>query len=77
MAPPPTGQSRRAVWVGSAVLAAPIVVAADQARSRPVFSTPRVECAAPSGGLRSLRPDAWFLPSDELLGFVEIQEARF
>ena len=81
VAPPPTEQSRRAVWIGSAVLAALVAIVVAvliQARSQPVFSAPRVEYAAPSGDqVAGFRPDAWFLPNDELLGFVEIPGGSF
>jgi formylglycine-generating enzyme required for sulfatase activity len=79
MAAPQPVESQRAVWIGFAVLAALVAVVAIvllQARSsageRPVqYSIP------PDAQMDRFRPDAWFLPSDDLLGFVEIPAGPF
>jgi len=77
----PSADSQRAVWIGFAVLAALVGIVAVvliQARSQPSASGPPVHYSTPSGAqTSSFRSDAWFLPNDDLLGFVEIPAGPF
>ena len=74
-------ESQRAVWIGSAVLATLVAIVAAvliQARSQPSAGVPPVQYSIPSGAqMAGFRRDAWFLPDDELLGFVEIPGGPF
>jgi formylglycine-generating enzyme required for sulfatase activity len=77
VAPPPADGSRS--WIGWAVLAAIAAVVAAvliYARSQPPAgaSAPPAPDAAAARGFRA---DAWFLPDDPLLGFVEIPAGPF
>jgi formylglycine-generating enzyme required for sulfatase activity len=78
---PPTEQSRRAVWIGWGVLAVLIAIVAAvliQARNRPAAGAAPIRYAAPAGSeVKGFAPDAWFLPDDDLLGFVEIPSGPF
>ena len=79
MAAPP-GESQRAVWIGFAVLAALVGIVAAvliQARSQPSADAPVQYSVPPGAQMDSFRPDAWFLPKDDLLGFVEIPAGPF
>ena len=80
MAQPPTDPSRRAAWIGWAALAtliAIVVAVLIQARNQPAANAP-VRYAPPSGAeVKGFQPDAWFLPADDLLGFVEIPAGPF
>jgi formylglycine-generating enzyme required for sulfatase activity len=77
----PTEHSQRAVWIGWAVLAALVAIVAAvliQARSQPAAGAGAVRYSPPSGDdLKGFQPEAWFLPADELLGFVEIPAGPF
>jgi formylglycine-generating enzyme required for sulfatase activity len=71
----------RAVWIGWAVLAALVVIVAavlsqagSQSASRSA-SLPRP--LPPASDARGFVPDAWYLPDDKLLGFVEIPAGAF
>ena len=81
MAAPQPAQSQRAVWIGSAVLAALVAIVAAvliQARSQPSANAKPVQYSIPSGvPMDGFRSDAWFLPNDDLLGFVEIPGGPF
>ena len=81
LAPPPTDQSRRAVWIGWAVLAVLVAIVAAvlfQARTQPAAGAAPVRYPAPPGSeVKGFRPDAWFLPDDDLLGFVEVPAGPF
>jgi len=76
-----SAESQRAVWIGFAVLATLVGIVAVvliQARAQPSASAPPVHYSTPSGAqTSSFRPDAWFLPNDDLLGFVEIPAGPF
>jgi formylglycine-generating enzyme required for sulfatase activity len=71
----------RSAWVGGAALAALVLVAAVWLSSSP--SGPQSEAGrSPSplsspADLSGFRSDSWFLPADELLGFVEIPAGPF
>jgi formylglycine-generating enzyme required for sulfatase activity len=79
--PLPTDHSRRAVLIGWAVLTALVVVVAAilfQARAQPAASGGPVRYSPPAASeLEGFQSDAWFLPDDALLGFVEIPEGSF
>jgi hypothetical protein len=81
LAPPPTDQSRRAVWIGWAVLAVLVAIVAAvlfQARTQPAAGAAPARYAAPPGSeVKGFRPDTWFLPDDDLLGFVEVPAGPF
>jgi formylglycine-generating enzyme required for sulfatase activity len=81
VAAPQPAQSHRAVWIGSAVLAALVAIVVAvliQARSQPSASAKPVQYSIPSGAqMDGFRADAWFLPKDDLLGFVEIPGGPF
>jgi formylglycine-generating enzyme required for sulfatase activity len=71
----------RAVWIGWAVLAALVaIVAAVLARAGAQSTatsghTPRP--LPPAGDVSGFLSDAWYLPDDDLLGFVEIPAGAF
>jgi formylglycine-generating enzyme required for sulfatase activity len=80
VAAPSTGTSR-AVWIGWAALAVLVAIVTAvliQARNQPAASAAPVRYAPPSAAdVEGFRPDAWFLPADDLLGFVEIPAGPF
>jgi formylglycine-generating enzyme required for sulfatase activity len=69
------------VWIGVAVLAALVAIVAAvliQARSQSSAAAPPVRYSVPPGApMDGFRADAWFLPKDDLLGFVEIPGGPF
>jgi formylglycine-generating enzyme required for sulfatase activity len=80
--PNPSDEPVRSAWIGVAMLAALIlVVALSLYSSLPATSdgilSPRSLPPAVSADLTGFRPDAWFLPKGELLGFVEVPAGPF
>ena len=78
---PPTEQPQRAVWIGWAVLSALVAIVAAvliQARDQPAATATVTRYAPPPGpDLTGFQADAWFLPDDDLFGFVEIPAGPF
>jgi formylglycine-generating enzyme required for sulfatase activity len=79
----PTADPARSTWIGWAVLAALILIVTAvlyYARSQSAGDADARTPSAVAGGaaeVRGFRSDAWFLPDDELLGFVEIPAGPF
>ena len=69
------------MWIGWVVLAALVAIVAAvlfQARTRPAAGAAPVRYPAPPGTeVKGFRADAWFLPDDDLLGFVEVPAGPF
>jgi formylglycine-generating enzyme required for sulfatase activity len=69
------------VWIGWAVLAVLVAIVAAvlfQARTQPAAGAAPVRYSAPPGTeLKGFRPETWFLPDDDLLGFVEVPVGPF
>lgn len=84
-APPASNRARPGAdspgWVGPAVLAVLVVGAAVWLGLQPApgadATTSPVPPAATPAALSGFRADAWFLPDDALLGFVEIPAGLF
>ncbi len=76
---PPESPASRSDARGLAVIAALIVVATGLLYSQRPHATAAMPPAAESGdpALPGFRADAWFLPDDDLLGFVEIPAGPF
>jgi formylglycine-generating enzyme required for sulfatase activity len=81
VAAPQVEPSSRAVWIGWAVLAILITIVSavlyqarsqSDARALPPRRPPPAEAE-----VRGFRKDAWYLPEDETLGFVEIPAGPF
>jgi formylglycine-generating enzyme required for sulfatase activity len=81
VATPQVEPSSRAVWIGWAVLAILITIVSavlyqartqSDARAMPPRRPPPAEAE-----VRGFRKDAWYLPDDEMLGFVEIPAGPF
>jgi formylglycine-generating enzyme required for sulfatase activity len=75
------GALARSNWIGHLVVATIVIAVASllQLRGRgpaPGVAPPR-PLAAPVVDLPGFRADAWFLPADDLLGFVEIPAGPF
>ena len=69
------------MWIGWAVLAVLVAIVAAvlfQARTQPAAGAAPVRYPAPPGTeVEGFRPDTWFLPEDDLLGFVEVPGGPF
>lgn len=73
----PLHASRRKLAAALALVLAAAVLTAAAACERPPSESPRGSLPALPESLDGLRADAWFLPDDDLLGFVEIAAGPF
>jgi formylglycine-generating enzyme required for sulfatase activity len=81
LAESPPQREARAVWIGWAVLAALVAIVAAvlyQAGSQSAGgSAPVARPHPPAGPVSGFLPDAWYLPDDDRLGFVEVPAGAF